>query len=149
MQQFQLMTESLHEGEEFPIDVHLDPSFLALAEGDELKISSPVHIQGKAYRASDWIIVDACVSVPVTLPCAMCNDPFTRIIELKRWVHEEKAPKNGVLDLEEALREDILLEIPFFALCNGDSCHRIGEIEQFIHKERPAEGHRPFLAALE
>lgn len=149
MQQFRIMSDGLKEGEELILDEKLDPSFLDLSKDDELKISSSVVIQGKVYRASDWIIVDAFVSVPITLRCAMCNEPFIRNIELKRWVHEEEAPKNGILDLGESLREDILLEVPYFALCSGESCQHITEIKQFIRKESPHEGYKPFLAALE
>lgn len=148
MQQFQIMTDRLNDGEEDPIDESLDPSFLDLAEHDELKVHLPVHVKGKVYKASEWIIVDAVVSVTMTLTCAMCNESFSKELLLKRWVHEEKVPQNGVLDLKDALREDILLEVPFFSLCNGDSCHNIAEIQQFIRKEQVFEGHKPFLEAL-
>ena len=148
MQQFLVMTDSLKEGEDTALDETLDPSILDLAEDDEIKVTSPVLVKGRVYRSSEWVIVDASVSVLVELPCAMCNEPFTRKIDLKRWVHEQEAPKDGVLNLGETLREAILLEVPFFALCNGESCRNITEIEKFIRKECPHEGHKPFLEAL-
>jgi uncharacterized metal-binding protein YceD (DUF177 family) len=147
MQGFQIHTESLKDGGEILLDESLDPSFLDLSEEDELKITSPVRVQGRAYRASDWIVVDAHLSVPVTLHCAMCNEPLLTTIEIKRWVYEAEPPRDGVLHLEEALREAILIEVPFYPLCNGDSCHNIAEIQQFIHKEQ-AEGNKPFLEAF-
>lgn len=146
---FQILTERLKDGEEEELDEVLDPSFLDLAEKDELKVSSSIKVRGKVYRAQEWIIVDATVWVPVTMRCSMCNEPFSREIVLKRWVHEAEVPKNGTLDLGDILREDILLEVPFFALCNGDTCHNKAEIQNFIHKEQTFEGHRPFLTALD
>jgi len=149
MQEFQVMTDRLKDGAEDRVDEVFEPSFLDLAEDDELRVSLPIRVQGKVYVASEWVIIDASVYVPVTLNCAMCNEPFSKEIVLKRWVHEEKLPQNGVLDLGDALREAILLEIPFFALCNGDTCHNMAEIQQFIHKEQSFEGHKPFLEALD
>ncbi len=147
--QFQVLTDRLKDGEEDQIDEILDPSFLDLAEDDELTVTLPVQVKGKVYRASEWVIIDALVNVPVTLHCAMCNHPFSKEIVLKRWVHEVQVPENGVLDMAEALREAILLEVPFFALCNGDTCHNMAEIEKYIHKEQSFEGHKPFLEALD
>lgn len=152
MKHFEIFIDRLKDGEELAIDELLDPSCLDLAEDDELTASSPIQVQGRVYAASDWVVIDAKVSTSVGMKCAMCNDPFTYAIELPRFFDEKEIStiENGKWDIQKELREAILLEIPFFALCNGDSCHNIAEIQQFIRTEQASKRgeNKPFLDAL-
>jgi uncharacterized metal-binding protein YceD (DUF177 family) len=151
MQRLQVFVDQLKDGEELVLDESLPPSCLDLAEGDEIVASSPITVQGRVYMASDWIIVDARVHTLISIPCAMCNNMFTYAIELPRFVTERQIStiEKGTWDIQEEIREAILLEVPFFGLCNGDSCHNIAEIQQFIRTEQAHKGNKPFLEALD
>jgi uncharacterized metal-binding protein YceD (DUF177 family) len=152
MQHFEIFIDRLKEGEELSIDEFLEPSCLELKDDDELSASSPIHVQGRVYSASDWVIIDVKVNASVEMKCAMCNNQFTYAIEIPRFVYEKQMStiEHGKWDVQNELREAILLEVPFFALCNGDSCRNIAEIQQFIRTEQTSKKgeNKPFLEAF-
>lgn len=132
----------------------LPPAFLDLHPDDELSAASDIVVSGRAYRASEWIMIEGHVSVTMRLPCATCNEPSDFFIHLMSWEHSIAASsvKDGVLDVSEALREAILIEVPFFIRCGGDVCRNATEVSTYLTSEVSAEDgeerYQPFLSLL-
>jgi len=135
-------------GNEIVLDERVDSSLLQLSDHDELTAISEVLVCGKVYRADNWILVDARVSVSFSLPCAVCNEPFEYTVNLPKWVHEEvvRELSGGSWDIREPLREAILLEIPFFAQCGEGGCSNFDSVRKFIRSEE--EMQTPFKDLL-
>lgn len=134
----------------------LSRDFFDLASDDELSPQSDILVFGKAYCASEWIMVQALVTTLVCLPCSICDERCLLPIQLKQW--EQSIPissvKNGVIDLSESLREDLLLEVPNFIQCGGDTCKHADELRSYFRAEGTTladdgeEKNQPFLSLL-
>jgi uncharacterized metal-binding protein YceD (DUF177 family) len=145
-----------HSDCEVEFEERLPPKFLDLPHGDELSLVSDILVSGKAYRASEWIMIQANVTVSMHLPCSVCNEMCAFSVELMPWKRSVPASsvKDGMIDVSELLREDILLEVPFFVRCHGDTCRNADEFRKYYVSEDkiPAddgeERNQPFLSLL-
>jgi len=144
------------EGNEVLFEEQLSPDFLDLPQGDELLPVTDIDVCGRAYRASDWIMVEGSVKAQLSLPCATCNERTVFSVEISPW--ELNLPvdlaKDGMLDLTEVLREAILLEVPFIVKCGGETCRNESEIRKYLAPEGRhqtddgEERNQPFLSLL-
>ena len=137
------------EGETL-FEEQLDPDFLDLPEGDELVPSSKVTVRGTACRAGEWVVVKGEVETAMELPCAMCNE--RTVFAVGPFVWKADVPvadvKEGRLDLTEALREAVLLEVPYFVKCGGKVCRNEQTIRQYLAPNETDERHQPFQSLL-
>jgi uncharacterized metal-binding protein YceD (DUF177 family) len=136
-------------GEPILIDEQVDPQFLELEEKDEIVPASPVRISGTIYRAQEWLIVNANISMQFRLPCSTCNEEFAFRIDLPSFFHQEQLDsiKGGFWDMRAILREAILLEVPFIAYCGGSACKNVKEIKPYL-REQDANSYQPFRDLL-
>ena len=140
---------------EVVFEERLPPSFLDLPPDDEVSAASEIVVSGKAYRASEWIVVEGRVKTSFRLPCAICNEMCEYAVDIRSW--EQNIPAkdvvDGVIDLSEPLREAVLIEIPFFAKCGGGTCRNIDDVKRFFRSEEAPEEreetHQPFLSLLQ
>lgn len=139
----------IDEQHEVIVDEQLDPCFFDLSKDDELQAKHPVILEGKIYRASEWLIIEASARTRFTTSCPMCNEPFDIPIELPEWRHQQLLSEisGQTWDVTEALREALLIEVPFFVQCGGSTCRNIQEIEPFIRPDSP-HGFQPFAHVL-
>ena len=147
--------EGSTDGEETLFDEQLESDFFDLPTGDELLPSSPVEVRGTAYRTGEWVVVKGEVKTSMSLPCAMCNEQTVFPVGPFAW--ETDIPvtevKNGMLDLTEALREAILLEVPYLVKCGGEVCRNESSVRKYLvseeHKtDEDGERHQPFRSLL-
>ncbi|MGH3275294.1 MAG: YceD family protein [Streptosporangiaceae bacterium] len=88
---------------------------------------------------AEGVLVTATVTAPLGGECARCLEPFTSVMsvrfqELFTLAQEVAGPDGyvldgGLLDLEPALRDALVLELPLAPLCAGDCpglCARCG-----------------------
>jgi hypothetical protein len=139
------------EHQDILVDDSVDAQFLDLANDDELQVTKPIVIKGRIYRTSEWLIIDASIRAVFNAACPLCNDSFELPVEIASWNHQQLISDvdGQTWDITEALRESILIEVPFFAQCGGSSCKNYKEVEPFIRADAPEEcGHQPFAQAL-
>ncbi len=133
----------------------LPPSFLDLPPDDELSAVSDIEVSGRAYQASEWVLVEGQVKASLRLPCSMCNEMCDVSVALTPWEASVSAEaiKEGIVDLSDELREAILIEVPFFVRCGGDVCRHIDDIKQYLAISGPDdqedETYQPFRALLQ
>jgi uncharacterized protein len=121
--------------------VDLDPEDELDLEDDRARVSGPVQGQVRLHRTNQGIFVDGVAEVPIELECTRCLTLFTKtvsaplrelfypIIDVETGV-PLPAPTNDdlsypldhnhVLDLREAIRQNLLLELPMKTLCRED-----------------------------
>jgi uncharacterized metal-binding protein YceD (DUF177 family) len=138
--------EQLKEGESSCFEHEIDSSFLDLENDKELRPISSVFVKGKIWKMADWLFVEAYVKASFETTCSYCSDLFHLPIELQPWKHEVCIDdiKEAFLDLREPLREAILLEIPYFAQCDGTTCKNINEVKKYLMKGEKEQFQQPF-----
>jgi uncharacterized metal-binding protein YceD (DUF177 family) len=138
--------DQLQGGETQEIEFNVSPEFLDVQENDGFLAKHPVQIEGQAYIAEDYLVLDFNIETAITLACALCNTEFELPVELHHFLHEEalKDIKKKKFNFSDVVREAIILEIPFYPLCGGKECLHRGEIEKYLKKENIEETHSPF-----
>jgi len=129
--------------DEVSVQIQCRPSFLELADDDELLPISDVEVVGKAYCVEKSIIFTGNVRACFSLPCAVCNQRFDLNVSLTEWTHEEGWQKvqGREWDLSEPIREALLLQVPFYPRCGGEECCCREEIDKYLYS-----GTKPFEA---
>jgi uncharacterized protein len=117
-----------------PAPAYLGVELVSIPEGADLQL----HVQLEG--VSEGALVTATVRAPLTGECARCLDPFTsatevRLQELYSYEADDRDLAGGeadsgaadgylldgdLLDLEPALRDALVLELPIAPLCSGD-----------------------------
>jgi len=115
-------------------------------EEDEVTYSSPVRIEGVAFRQNEGVFMTLVVSVEATFTCGRCLDPIPATLNSRFQIHyrpiRERPPflegeeeiglgyyESGIIDIREDVRRFLVLEVPLWPVCREDCkglCHRCG-----------------------
>lgn len=148
---FKIYVEQLRDGHIEKIAGDIPSKRLELDDA-ELRFVDPIHLDGEAYLANDALVLNFNVNGQAEIPCTICNQPVSIEVQVDNFYHVEPLDeiKSGVYNFREILREDILLNTPQFAECDGDCPHR-EEVKKYLRPatEDPAEkeeqeGYHPF-----
>lgn len=119
-----LHTEGIAEGDMVPVQGELPPEALDVRE-DTIEPKEPIAVDLTAQREGNGgIVVTGRVATTVRLCCGRCLEWIDWPLEAKHFCAEYPAPVDPVIDLTPAIREDILLELPFNTACRLDADHR-------------------------
>jgi uncharacterized metal-binding protein YceD (DUF177 family) len=120
---FKIYVYRLIDHHEEKIEESLDPEFLDVHEA-ELAFKSPVYIKGLAQVADGMLVLNFSIETRAMMPCSICNADVEVNLLITDFCHTELLSqiKNGVFDYKGALREEILLALPYRAECNGGDC---------------------------
>jgi uncharacterized metal-binding protein YceD (DUF177 family) len=130
----QIFIDRLTEGREELIDWSLPSTFLDIHE-ESLSFAPEVSVQGKAYLADNFLIIQVNIEATALLPCVICNKIVEKTIALEGFYHAEPITKERIFDFTEKLRDAILLEVPQFYECNNGNCSERQELEKFMKRE--------------
>ncbi|MDX2481679.1 MAG: DUF177 domain-containing protein [Desulfuromusa sp.] len=118
------------------------PDLIEIAEDGGPKFSEPLTFHLRFQRSGQFVEVDACLGAVVVLQCGRCLQGFeqsltesftlTFVPQLKRSETEEEVEleadelglivyEDEILELQEALQEQLLLAVPISPTCNA-SC---------------------------
>lgn len=105
----------------------------------EAKIIKPVHFKGKIYKSGEDIRVDGNIATKLQVECHRCLDSFSIEIEADMDLYyrpypsvqdeEEEIPieelgllhyKDNTVDLGQAIRDTIIIEMPLKLVCDDD-----------------------------
>jgi uncharacterized metal-binding protein YceD (DUF177 family) len=143
--------ERLRDGKIEYIRDELDPAGLDIAD-EELCCKGPVFIEAEVSLVDIWILVKISLRTSLVLPCAVCNETFVFNVKLDHFQHEEPLENISadVYDLIPLVREMILVEVPFYPQCAGNSCRNRKSLEKYIRYEGTSEedGYQPFKELL-
>lgn len=115
--------------EEMPFSYRLD--LADFEQWGEKPFHEPVLIEGKAQSKAGIVTIHYAVDYTLCASCARCLESVRREEHLTfnhtalRKLNQEKDDsflivKNGVLDMDQLAKEDILLELPIRMLCSSD-----------------------------
>lgn len=136
---FKIFIDQLREGHAQKINESVSPDFLQIHEKD-LRFKKNIEITGETYLATDHLVIHLDVQTEAELPCAICNEwaPIKMHLSNLYFSIPLKEVKGAIYDFKSILREEILLEVPQFAECEG-GCPVRENIKKYL-KENPSEG---------
>ena len=122
---------------------------------DDVEFTAPINVSGYVTDNAGYMALKASCSIDYASHCARCLEKvtgtftldFTRTVAIKGTLQNEDddsyiTVKNGLIDIDRELVEDLLLEFPFSILCKDDCqglCTKCGtnlnESECHCHEE--------------
>lgn len=129
------------------LDTSVSPDFMDIHEAG-LSFPDPIKIEGEVYLAGEEVVMALRAETVICMPCAICNEEV-RLPLQNAWTSIEPADsfRHGVIDLRETVRENLLIEVPLIAECEGN-CPRRKEIAPYLRQKQEGQkeetGYRPF-----
>lgn len=107
------------EGSQYEGD---DPGSILEMENDPFsKVKGDVHYTLTAHQVSDELVVRGTLSVDLNLKCTRCSDFFSTTVVDSDFLRAYSASEDtDSVDITEDMREDLLLHVPGFPVCNED-----------------------------
>lgn len=136
---FQLSIELLrskkNSGEELQFEESVAPDFLQVEDG-AVQFLDPVLFKGRAYLAGDQLMIHWGIQTQSRVPCPICNEWVTTSIHLPLVLTTLPLCEipNGILDLRDLLREEILLHTPTCEECCPEGCPERSLMEKYLRK---------------
>ena len=115
---FTFDTRHIPENAPLPIEGQIEDDIFLLEPEDNAHPAGPIRYRGEACAVSGNLLFRGEFAVPFELTCIRCSEPFQATIILKDHALLEPLGDKAVIDLTEALREDILCALPDFPRCD-------------------------------
>ncbi len=135
MECLKIYVDRLKEGNSEILNATLPSSILDIQE-EELSFKEPVHVSGDAYLADDHLVTNINARTTASLPCSICNEPVSILINVKDHCATEPLSeiRSAIYDLTPEVREALLLQVPQFIECNGGNCPERETMKKYLHK---------------
>ncbi len=147
---FKIYVDRLRGGTVENVEGEYPPAFLEMNE-IETRFPEDVSINGNAYITDNNLVLQLNISTCAMVPCRICNKPIRIPIEIQGIYHIIPVDeiKGGVYNMQEMIRENVLLEVPAFVECNEGQCPQRSEIEKYLHRssnnnDGAEDGYQPF-----
>ncbi|MEL7431386.1 MAG: hypothetical protein AAGI90_02500 [Chlamydiota bacterium] len=139
---FTIYVDRLKNGHTDRFSSSVSADFLDCNDRD-LQFTSPVDCSGEAYIASDHLVVHISAATVIGIPCSICNKTVLVPIAMKNFYMTKPLQEcSSTYNFQNALREELLLEVPPFSECAG-GCKNRKFVEKFMKKEDPPGGDTP------
>ncbi len=142
--ELKIFIDRLKEGQVERIEGSLSTAILHLEDTD-LSLKDTFTLVGEAYIAQPHLILKLKARAAAYLPCNICNEPVEVPLVVEDFYHTkplEEIP-SAIFDFSEALREDILLQVPQFAECCGGNCPERDRMKKFLQKDSSQKNQIP------
>lgn len=108
----------------------LSADFLGLADDPVVRAAGPIRFELTVEPAGSDLVVRGWAETTLKFDCSRCNKLFSTKVRVSSFLRTyEWAEQAAWLDVSADVREDLLLEIPGFPLCQADCqglCGRCG-----------------------
>lgn len=130
-----------------PAPAHIGVELVRVPEGADLELD--VQLEG----VSEGVLVTATVAAPLAGECARCLEPFTSATKVRfrelfvladgpdEEAESYRLDGTGLLNLEPALRDAVVLELPLSPLCEDDCRGLCSECGVRLADAEPGHGH--------
>lgn len=121
-----------YEGKQ--ISGQFPPSFFQLEDTDPIRPTGPMEFDLVALKDGKNVNITGSLRAPFSLECGRCTERFDYEVDITDYDLEIEIEKDEMIDLTEALREDILLALPSYPRCEDGnisprSCPAEGRFE--------------------
>ena len=101
------------------LEEKVSPSVLDL-ETDTVKFSGPIKIRAEVSRISNAVSVNLSLSGSTLLNCSRCLKEFNVALKKIPRLNYQVDKSEPIIDLDQDIREEIILDYPIKPLCNPD-----------------------------
>jgi len=113
---------TIPENEPLAIKGELEGDICKLPANDAAKVAGSLTYNAEASLVSGNLLVRGNFLLPFELTCSRCNNAFKHSVSLSDHSLLTPVEKLTLIDLTDALREDIILALPNFPHCDkGDN----------------------------
>lgn len=135
--ELKIFIDRLKDGHIEKFSGELSTDFLQIKE-EELTFTAPITLKGEAYLAIDHLILRLHIETKLSMPCSICNHPTELKVNVPDFYHAAPLSeiRSSIFDYTEALREDILLQVPQFIECNNNKCPERENIKVYLKTEK-------------
>ncbi len=98
-------------------------------DSSDIAFVDSIHLKCKFFRVGDEIVAETLVTTHRDVVCARCLQKTRQAVEQSFTKAYKDSEVGECLEINEDIREDILLNFPMQALCSGDCkgvCSRCG-----------------------
>ena len=133
----------------------LPESFFLLEPQDDVQVSGPLRYDLHVAKDEEDFCVSGELEAAFSLVCGRCAERFPQKVHLRDYFTEvEENKENSIIDLTDAIREDILLSLPSYPRCeNGNvqprECPAAGQFQSKSVDDEPDEAPSQDLAVWE
>ncbi|OGV63161.1 MAG: hypothetical protein A3K19_00225 [Lentisphaerae bacterium RIFOXYB12_FULL_65_16] len=106
--------------EGLPWSGQVPASALEMPEDDRVRFTTPIHFDLRVFPVQAEILVEGQLQARLTCACDRCLAVFEVTLKTSDVCHLLATPAEGLLDLTEEIREDMLLALPNRCLCRED-----------------------------
>ena len=106
------------------------PSSTLDLEVEVCRLSGPLHLVADVYKITNAVTVDLKISARVSARCCRCLKDFEEDLKKKLQLHYPVNKTDIALDLNQDIREEIMLGYPLKPLCRVECkgiCPRCGK----------------------
>ncbi len=135
--QLTIYIDRLIGGNSEDISAVVSPDLMGIWEA-ELEFNDPIEVSGSVYATEDHLVMNLNLKTALSMPCSICNQIFQVPIEIENHYTTEplEAITSGLFQLNDVIREAILLEVPAFFECNLGNCPERALFEKFLKKQK-------------
>ena len=101
------------------LEEKVSPSALDL-ETDTVKLSGPIKIRAEVSRVTNAVTVGLSLSGSILLSCSRCLKEFNVALKKIPRLNYQVDKSEPIIDLDQDIREEIILDYPIKPLCNPD-----------------------------
>jgi len=101
------------------LEEKVSPSVLDL-ETDTVKLSGPIKIRAEVSRVTNAVTVGLSLSGSILLSCSRCLKEFNVALKKIPRLNYQVDKSKPIIDLDQDIREEIILDYPIKPLCNPD-----------------------------
>ena len=98
----------------------IDSSFIGLRDEDLLKFTGPIEVELAIEKVDSTVLAKTKVLGKFITICARCLEPIERTWNEKYYLDVPVTRSTEYIDLEENIRQEILLNLPTRLLCKED-----------------------------
>jgi len=113
----------------------LDPFALDL-QTEELTFTSPVHVKAEVHKILNTVSVKVQIKAETRLLCGRCLEEFPSKFSEEFRFDYSVSPQDTFLDLEDDLRQEILLSYPMKILCKPECKGLCPKCGKNLNKEK-------------
>ncbi len=129
-----LFVDRLKGSHEEVIDTSIESAHVFVSQEDRELCSQPLQVHLKAYLAGKELVIElVSIKAPLKQTCIVCNEAFTRDVEVKdlRHVIATSAIKGAVYNAAELVRDEICLALEEYPECNG-KCPERAALKEYL-----------------
>jgi uncharacterized protein len=89
-------------------------------ESKDIEFTTPIYVKAKAVKITNALTVDMELKAKFNLNCSRCLEKVGLDLDRKQRLNFLINPRQDIIDLDEDIRQELILNVPLKPLCSAD-----------------------------